>query len=284
MFKKKSGASYKINIPSQVISVWGPGGNNTADFCLNLARELSANTYVLLVELPCLGIPHLSFAANVLDRNNHVEAALTEFWYKGEISLDYLHQVDENLALLPINAFANPTNPLSIRVELDVLINFPVQLINSARKKGYNIVIFNCQGQLTHPMTFFALKNSEKIILPVDQPSTIAYSLLNIKKLMNNFKVSPEKFVVVSSKNIESISEVMYIKNENQDVISINSCSDNVDKIIKNHFLQDPGDSLKISNTKKPKKQINKYFSKEQSENIKEVLDDAMVLVNQSKG
>jgi len=284
MFKRKSVASYKMNIPSQVISVWGPGGNNTANYCLNLARELSEYTHVLLVELPCLGIPHLCFAANVLDRNNHVEAALTEFWYKGEISLDNIHKVDENLAIMPISAFANPTNPLSLRVELDVLISFPVQLINSARMKGYNVVIFNCQGQLTHPMTFFALKNSDRIIIPVNEPSTIAFSLLNITKLIYTFKASPEKFIVVSSKNVESISEVMYIKNENQDVISIKSCTDSVDKIIKYLFSQDKEDTIITRKNKKSKVKYNKYSTEELSNNIKEILDDELLAVNKSKG
>jgi hypothetical protein len=238
MFRRKRASAHILAIPPQVIAVWGPGGNNTADFTLHLAQELAKHTRVLLVELPCLGIPRLSFALDILDRNNHVEAALSEFWYKGQISLDYLHQVDGNLALLPISAFANPDNPLSMRVELDVLLDFPVQLINSARQKGYGVVIMICQGQLTHPMTFFTLKSAEKVIIPVNEPSTIAYSLLNIKKLVHTFKVSIDKFLIVSPQNIETIREVMRIKNEKQESVLIKVFTDDIEKIIRSNFFK----------------------------------------------
>ncbi|HHY06061.1 MAG TPA: hypothetical protein GX532_03670 [Clostridia bacterium] len=232
LFRKRKASAQFLNIPPQVITIWGPGGNNTAQFSLKLAQELAKHAHVLLVELPCLGIPRLSFATNILDRNNHVEAALTEFWYKGKISLDYLYKMGDSLALLPICAFANPDNPLTARVELDVLKKFPVHLINSARQKGYGVVILICQGQLTHPLTFFALKYAERIIMPVSDPSTLAYSSLNIKKLVYTFKFPLEKFTVVASKYSEIISEVMWLKDERQEVMSIKVTSEQVEEIV----------------------------------------------------
>ncbi|MGI6587189.1 MAG: hypothetical protein ACOX2N_06835 [Peptococcia bacterium] len=241
--RRKRVSAQLLNIPPQVIALWGPGGNNTAQFSLDLAQELAKHTYVLLAELPCLSIPRLSFSANILDRNNHIEAALTEFWYKGQLSLDYLYKLGENLALLPICAFANPDNPLTARVELDVLKKFPIHLINSARQKGYGVVIVICQGQLTHPMTFFTLKCAERIVMPVNEPSTIAYSLLNIKKLVHTFKFPPEKFMVVAPQYIETISEVMWIKDERQKVMPIKVSLERVEEIVSG-FIREANEAM----------------------------------------
>ncbi len=197
-----------------VIAVWGPGGNNTAQFSLHLATELARHKKVMLAELPCLGIPRLGFAAGIMDRDNHTEAAIIELAKKAELSLDQLHKQQEMLALLPASVFAVPDYPVTLKVELETLVDFPASLIQKAAKLGYEIVVLECQGQLTSPMTFFAVKLADTVIIPVKEPQEIAFSLINIKRLIQMFKYLPEKFKVVSTANTEDLAEVMVIKDE----------------------------------------------------------------------
>lgn len=230
--KRKGKVPPLLHIPAQVVAIWGPAGNNTAPFSWELAQELAKYARVMLVELPCLGIPRLSFAANILDRNKHVEAALTEYWYKGQLAADYLDEIEQNLALLPICAFANPDSPLTARVALDVLREFPVALINSGRQKGYEVIIFVCQGQLTNPLTFFALKYAQRVIMPVNDPSAIAYTSLNIKKLVHTFQFPLRKFTVVTPQYSEIISEVMWLKDEKQGTLPITVVTEKIGEIV----------------------------------------------------
>ena len=207
--KRKHTREQGRTIDSQIIVVWGAGGNNTAAFSLKLAEELSQLARVILVELPCLGIPRLSFALEKWDHEQTIETVLTKYWFNGTIMGKGFYEHTPNLALLPISPFAQPDNPLVNRVGLEVLKNFPGHFANSVWKKGWEIVLFICQGQLIHPLTFFALQSAQQVFLPVNDPSTIAYSTLNIKKLQDVFRFPIQKFKVIAPQHNELIKEVM---------------------------------------------------------------------------
>jgi hypothetical protein len=204
----------------KVITVWAPGGNNTAQLSLNLARKLARQKKVLLVELPCLGIPRLGFAAGIMDRDNHTEAAIIELGKKVGLTLTQLHKKSEMLALLPAGVFAVPDYPVTLKVELETLIEFPAALIQKATQLCYELIVFECQGQLTTPMTFFAIKLADTVIVSAEEPAEIAYSLINIKRLIQMCKYLPEKFKVVSAINSEELSEVMVMKDEEGKITS----------------------------------------------------------------
>jgi pilus assembly protein CpaF len=198
----------------QVIAVWSPEGNNTAQFSLDLARRLSGQKRVLLAELPCLGIPRLSFAANIMERDNHTEAAIIEFGKNAELTLNQLIKEDKRLALLASGVYAVPDYPVTLKVEMETLVEFPTALIQKAAKLGYEVIVLECQGQLTSPMTFIALKLAGTVLIRVDEVVGMAFSLVNIKRLIQFFKYPPEKFKVVSKIKAAELAEVMVIKDE----------------------------------------------------------------------
>ena len=127
--KRKHTREQGRTIDSQIIVVWGAGGNNTAAFSLKLAEELSQLARVILVELPCLGIPRLSFALEKWDHEQTIETVLTKYWFNGTIMGKGFYEHTPNLALLPISPFAQPDNPLVNQVGLEVLKIFPVILL-----------------------------------------------------------------------------------------------------------------------------------------------------------
>lgn len=198
----------------QVIAVWSPSCINTAHISYELSKELSQYTGVLLAELPCLGVPRLGFVADIRDRENNTETVIQEFDKKKLISGEYVYKKVGNLAVLPACVYAVPDNPVTNKVELETLFNFPAALINEGRKQGYPIIVFECQGQLSTPMTFSALKNADTVIIPLSKAEEVAFTLINLTRIYQVFNYSLQKFKVISASNFETLSQVMAITDE----------------------------------------------------------------------
>lgn len=214
LFKRKENDTTTVPYKPQVLAIWSPAGLNTAKFSLQVGQEIARYTSVVIAELPCLGIPRLGFISDIMDRDNCTETALQELEKKGEINLSQLHLKSENLAILPASVYATPDYPLIDRLSLETLIGFPGKLINAARQQGYNSILFECQGQLTSPMTFFALKNSDYIFLLVTDADDLAFTLINIKRLVHIFKFPLEKFCLVGELDPLILADIAELRDD----------------------------------------------------------------------
>jgi len=194
------------------IAVWSPGAYNTAGISLRLAKEAARHTNTALVELPCMGIPRLALEAGILNRANHTDAAILAYERNGSSPLKFCHNISDTLAVLPANPYALPDHPVVHKVTgSDTLQSFPGFFLDQARTGGYSAVIFECQGGLVSPMTFCALRKSGKVLLVVDGPSDIAWSLLNKKRLTETYNVK-EKFFYVTTAGSEKSKYGMEIE------------------------------------------------------------------------
>ncbi|MDX9871862.1 MAG: hypothetical protein RBT41_05550 [Clostridia bacterium] len=215
LFKNTEKRCERLSLPPLVLSVWSPLGRNTAAFSLELSAALSAQTRVFLAETACHGIPRLAFAADIMDREKNMDALILQYEKTGEINFALTHTKSRTLAVSAASAYASPDYPVPSRVELETLVKLPAQLINTARQNGYPLIVFECQGQLSNPLTFFAVKHSDYVFLPAEERAEIAVILINLKKLIQAFKYTPEMFKVVAKKHIEEIQEIMHIAEEN---------------------------------------------------------------------
>ncbi len=213
--KKELPGAARLALPPLVISVWSPPGRNTAAFSLALSAALAAQTRVFLAETACHGIPRLAFAADIMDREKSMDALILQYEKTGEIDFALTHQKGRTLTVSAASAYASPDYPVPSRVELETLVKLPAQLINTARQNGYPLVVFECQGQLSNPLTFFAVKHSDYVFLPAEGRAEIAIILINLKKLIQAFKYPPVMFKVVAEKYIEEIQAIMHITEEN---------------------------------------------------------------------
>lgn len=200
---------------NSVFAVWSPSGNNTARLSLQIAEELSSSFNVLLAELPCLGIPKLCFETDILDRGKSIDACIRDSDKKGDFNLDNSSQYKNEVAVLQASSFIMPDSPITNKVELETLIRFPQNLIQKAKGAGYNAVVLECQGQLTTPMTFFSIEHADKVIVPVNSTGDIAVALLNIKRLIQIYKINADNFKFIAKKNPEIVSEIATIEEEN---------------------------------------------------------------------
>lgn len=201
------------NVKPLVLTIWSPSGLNTAKFSLDLGKEISRSDKAVIAETCCLGIPRLGFCSGILDRLKCLETALQEFEKTGELNLAQLHSVSHNLDLLPASAFACPDYPLLARLSLETLISYPAKFVDAAKQHGYKVIIFEAQGQITSPMTFFALKNSNYIFLAANAED-LGFTLINIKRLVQVFNFPLEKFSLMGNQDLLEMSEITVIHDE----------------------------------------------------------------------
>lgn len=212
--KKKQIIDDSVKIPPQIVAVWNPGGNNTAPLSYKLAERISKHTTVILAELPCIGIPKLAHENSELkDRNKHIDNMLVEFEQGGEINFNHIVRLSDSFSVCCANAYVNPEMTATDKVEKEeTLVNFPVQFINKSRHQGYSTIVFECQGQITTPLTALALKQANIILLHLKDAADVAWALLNIEKLIYNYTdFKAEKFKVVVSDNIEEFKEAFKV-------------------------------------------------------------------------
>lgn len=238
MFGKKHRKNHpgqdKLKLPPLVAAVWSPAGENTSELSFELSKSISMFTGAFLAELPCLAIPKLGFTADVMDRDRNIDNLIMELDKKGEISFRFAQTLNERLAILPANVYGAPDFPVSNRVELATLIQIPAKIINMARNNGFPAVVFECQGQITTPMTYFALQHADFIMLPVQKPAEIALALLNIKRLISAFKYDAAKFRLVTSGR-ESLENPVVIKDdEGHNTVTVSIWEHDAEQIVKN--------------------------------------------------
>lgn len=201
----------RLIIPERVITFWSPTGSDTSEFCLEVGQELARHTTVAIAEMPCQGIPRLGFISETMERERCVENALQELEKTGYLTLSQLCKKSDNLALLAASVYATPDYPLINRLSLSTLMDYPVKFIHTARQLGYQTILFECQGQLTTPMTFFALKNADYLFITVPKMADLAFTIINIKHLVQTFKMSSGQIFLVGDIDPLSLKDLAVV-------------------------------------------------------------------------
>ncbi len=228
-----------------VITVWSPAGENTSSVSFELSEAISKHTGVFLAELPCLSIPKLGYIADTMDRENHIDNLILELDKKGETSFKYVHKLHESLAVVAANTYSLPDFPIANRVSQDTLIETPLKLIKMARKNGYSVIVFECQGQLTSPMTFFAIDYADYVLIPVNRPEELAFTLINIKRLVCSFKHDIEKFKIVTGNMALLEGHLVINDDEGKYLGELESYEYNISHIVKSIALKNSASVVK---------------------------------------
>lgn len=216
-FRKKKTIEEIVNpqtLERKITTIWSPCGIDTSGFSYKLAEGFSNYFYTTLIELPCLGVPRLSVASETIDRDNHTEAAIQELEQKKQITSDWFIKKTNTLRVLPSGYYATPELPIANRVELETLVEFPQKIAEMAFGYGSQQILFECQGQISHPMTFYALKLADSVFIPLTEPNQIAFTLLNLKRIFHLFKWDEGKYKILANNNLDILSEAMVIKDD----------------------------------------------------------------------
>lgn len=243
--------THESKTKTKVIALWSTVGADTSILSYGLAMELSKYENVLLAELPCLGIPRLGFTAECMERQKNIEAEIMELEQKREINLKHIYKKSKTLGILPADVYTLPDYPITQRVALETLISFPTHLIEMSSAQNYTSLILDCQGQITTPMTFYTLRSAERILIPIRKLGDIAFSLINIKRLVQVFNFSPQKFMLLTG-NIKTVTleEAALLNDDTGNAIArIEVCEENENEVIKRLFNKiEKGIDLNVKN------------------------------------
>jgi hypothetical protein len=211
-----------LNAKQLTFSVWTPGGSDGCPAAMELAYLLAGMTKekTALVELPCLGIPRLALHVDLYDKEKNTDKLLLDLErseYRDVYPAKYLLPLTDLISVLVNNPFATPDLPLNLKLNnLVTLTDFPHYLRNNLLLEGYKYVIFVLQGQIHHPLTFFALRESTTAIFNVNFPIELGWCLSCFNKLTESYNEPAEKFAlystVLESKTIARITSLRYLK------------------------------------------------------------------------
>lgn len=219
----KKELSYNIlNKEQLTFSIWAPGGSDACPAALELAYLLAgvAKEKTAIVELPCLGIPRLAIHIDLYDKEKNTDKLLLDLErseYRDVYPVKYLLPLTDLISIMVNNPYATPDLPINLKLNnLVTLTDFPHYLRNNLFLEGYKKVIFVLQGQIHHPLTFFALRESAQVIFNVNFPIELGWCLSCFNKLTESYNERADKFAlystVLDSKTIARITSLRYLK------------------------------------------------------------------------
>ena len=218
---EKKAPHYHVATKSGTLAIWTPGGSDGCPAALELAKYM-ADTYqekVALIEFPCLGVPRLAVHIDMYDKEKNTDKLLLDFERsenKEIYPVQYFQQVSDLNWVLTMNPYSAPDIALNLKLnKLKTLTDFPSYLKNNLYLEGYKFIIYILQGQIHHPLTFFGIKESERVILNVNFPIELGWGLNCCHKLISNYHQPNHKFAVYSpildSKTIAGITKIKYL-------------------------------------------------------------------------
>ncbi|MFB5268151.1 ATPase, T2SS/T4P/T4SS family [Paenibacillus enshidis] len=186
IFKRKK-ESLTLSNGSISLSLFDPSGADTTELALKLAKKyIAAGQKVVIVELPCVGLPRLSVHSDQsadLPEEKSIDQLLTDFeWSKVKSIEEYLFQIDGVDCIL---THPKPSDNLAVLIKLnnlETLLKAPIDLMNQLAK-DYNLILFSLQGQLFHPMTLVTLRHTDGVIVNIPGHTALPISVSAYKRL-----------------------------------------------------------------------------------------------------
>ncbi|MNW44030.1 putative conjugal transfer protein [compost metagenome] len=188
------------------------GGNATSGV-LGLLQHLPKNTKAAVVELPCLGIPKLSYALQVndllkLSKERTIDQLILDFDRKSLQDLQSYIYTSGNADYFLINPKSVPEAPVVRKLSSNQsLIDLPIMLKERLQDYGYDYLFLVIQGTLIHPATHFALRTADATVLYASEAVDFVGNYTHYCKLEQIFGVESSRLFLFIADNNVNISE-----------------------------------------------------------------------------
>lgn len=164
---KKAEQSEDRTQRSIVMALWNPAGGDSSELLEKLMPLLRKNgESMAIVEFPCVGIPRVAyrFGLEEVPANQTIDQLLIDV-DRGMLEPFHSYLLPhEGADCLIIQPRSKADAPVLLKLQQEsTLIELPSFLKNQL--SSYDWVFFVLQGQLIHPMTFFALRASDSVVL-----------------------------------------------------------------------------------------------------------------------
>lgn len=187
---------------SKAVAIINFGGGNILHFVDSLIKMLPKNKKALIVELPCLGIPKLSYLFNQtkIENEKTIDQLILDYdrvekqTDKKPLE-DYLIYSDR-VDLLITNPKSTPELPTIKKCETNkTLIDMPLYIKLQVQDK-YDYIFYVLQGSLIHPMTHFAIRSADFTILHSHDSYEFIVNYTTYKKLNDFFSLEKERMLL----------------------------------------------------------------------------------------
>ncbi|GIP08239.1 hypothetical protein J1TS5_04090 [Paenibacillus macerans] len=189
LLKNKKKGPHRFAPRGCMITLWNPAGSDPSPLLLKLLQLVNKREETaVVVEMPCLGIPRVAYRLGIsdLEHAQTVDQLLIDY-DRGMLQgiHDYLHHFDGFDGLL-VQPKSKLDNPVLIKLQQDkTLQEIPAYL--KIHLSGYHYIFVILQGQLIHPMTFFSLRESDHVVLSMNEPVEIIRSYTAYKTLRQDY-------------------------------------------------------------------------------------------------
>jgi hypothetical protein len=190
-FQKKKKKQQVTNKTKKMIALWNPAGSDPTIMLEKLLAEMKKQEEtVVVVELPCLGIPHVAyrFGVSELENEHTIDQLLIDYdrnMIKGIHS--YLHHYDGFDGIL-VQPKSKPDSPTLIKIQQSTTL-LDIANYLKANLLGYDNIFVVLQGQLIHPMTFFALREADEVVLGINEPIEIIRAYAAYRTLKQDYSL-----------------------------------------------------------------------------------------------
>ncbi|GIP61132.1 CpaF family protein [Paenibacillus woosongensis] len=202
---------------TRTITVSNLGGGDVTQGVLKLLNNLPKGAKSIVVEFPCLGLPRVGYALGLeslagLKKERTIDQMLLDYDRKSIKQLDEYVAEYDGVHYLLINPRSLPETPVIRKLTSNQsLIEMPIFL--KRQLSSYDYVFFITQGTLIHPMTHFAIRGADIVVLYSADPVDFVGNFAHYKKLKEIFGVEPERmFLFSGDPHIKLIEVSVYNK------------------------------------------------------------------------
>ncbi|GIO42298.1 hypothetical protein [Paenibacillus apis] len=191
MFRRKTEKEPARSAKGVMVALWNPAGTDSSSLLERLLNHVKKREETaVVVELPCLGLPRVAYRMGVseLEHAQTVDQLLIDY---DRGMLQGIHQYlqhFEGFDGLLIQPKSKPDSSTLIKLQQDkTLSELPAYL--KVHLSGYHYIFVVLQGQLIHPMTFFALREADHDVLNMNEPVEIIRTYAACKALRQDYDV-----------------------------------------------------------------------------------------------
>ncbi|WP_348622610.1 ATPase, T2SS/T4P/T4SS family [Paenibacillus polymyxa] len=189
---------------TQTIAIANFGGGDSSSFVFELLKQLPKGSKSIVVEFPCLGIPRIGYATQdekitELQKTKTMDQLILDYDRIGSIDVNDYVFTSNYVDFILTNPNALTDNPVIRKVKSNrTLINLPLFLKSELGEK-YDYIFFVTQGTMIHPMTNFAIRMADAVVLYSNRDAELIGNVLNGKRIVEIFGVANERLFLFSA-------------------------------------------------------------------------------------
>ncbi|WP_268626997.1 CpaF family protein [Paenibacillus alvei] len=200
---------------SRTYSLVNFGGGSPLTLLTNLLKSFPKHTKSIIVEFPCLGIPKVSYAFNQvrISKEHTIDQLILDYDRNEKKAIEDYIVTTEEVDYLIVNPRALPEIPTIRKINSNkTLIDLPLYVKLQLQDK-YDFVLFILQGTLVNPMTHFAIRCSDHIVLHSNDGLEFVSNYTNHKKLNDIFGIEKDRmFLYSEDTNFKFEEEKVYTR------------------------------------------------------------------------